>query len=455
MQIKYRITFAYAITVAFILLMLCASIFYFSRRDRITIFRDRLEGRAESILHLLEVERMPPALLQKVNSTSPASLTQKSIQIIAAKGGSLVFQDKDEGAEAVIAPARLMQKAKKGTPYFFTQGKRDCVLLKGNEHTVVFAALDNDRADWLEKLSSIIFVCFVGGIAIVIVVGYIFSLQLVRTIGDMSNKLRHITSKDLTLRLRKRGSKDELQQLSENINSLLERLQHSFETQSRFIDNASHELATPLAVIISQLDVAQQKNRSNEEYRMLTASIREDALRLDKLVKSLLDLSKISGKSGIELAPFSIADMLIALPTEIARISPEYTVHQHFEEFPEDDAMMAVFGNEALLFSAFYNIAHNACKFSAYSEAFVSLSFVDGKIVVGIRDNGTGIPPQDIDKIFNPFYRTEQTDEPGNGLGLTLAQSIVALHHGKIKVNSVLGQGTTFVVTLTPMSVQA
>lgn len=146
--------------------------------------------------------------------------------------------------------------------------------------------------------------------------------------------------------------------------------------------------------------------------------------------------------------------MLLALPTEVNRISPKYTVHLHFEEFPEDDAMMTVFGNEALLFSALYNIAHNACKYSVYSEAFVSLSFEDSHIVITIRDNGTGISPQDIDNIFNPFYRTTQTEEQGNGLGLTLAKSIVALHQGKIKVSSTLGQGTTFVVILPPIPSQ-
>lgn len=451
MQIRYRITFAYTITVACILLMLCVSIYYLSQRDRTEIFRERIAGRAASILHLLEVEKIPLSLLQKVNKTSPASLAFTSTQI-TDKQGKIHFQNFDVDAQPVLVPIKKKINARKGIPVFFTEGNRDAVLLKGNEYDVVFAAYDDDRNEWLKKLSSILIVCFVGGVAIVIIVGYGFSLQLVKTIGNISNKLMHISSKDLSQRLSSGQSKDELHHLAENINGLLERLQHSFDTQSRFIDNASHELSTPLAVIMSQLDVAQQKDRSNEEYQQLTASVREDASRLDRLVKSLLDLSKISGsKSGVELSPFSIADMLLALPTEVSKISIDYVVHLHFDEFPEDESMLMVFGNEDLLFSALYNIAHNACKYSVFKEAFVSLSFIAREIIITIRDNGVGIAPEEIDNIFTPFYRAEQLKEPGYGLGLTLAQSIVALHQGVIKVSSVLGQGTSFVVVLPPM----
>ena len=120
------------------------------------------------------------------------------------------------------------------------------------------------------------------------------------------------------------------------------------------------------------------------------------------------------------------------------------------EEFADDDAKLNVFGNEALLFCAFYNIVHNACKYSD-GAPLVRMRFDQDGILVAIEDNGPGIEKAELEYVFQPFYRgmnINHNNVTGIGLGLSLAQNIIKLHGGRIWVESSPGKGTTFFVKL-------
>jgi signal transduction histidine kinase len=450
MQIRYKITLAYATTVAVIFLFFSIAIYYLSAQNRVSEFEDRLEARALTNLQLLTSEKLPPNLVKKINRSSTGGLNQKSVSIYDSSN-RLIFSDNDRDAPPLSVNAILLQKTRRTHRYSFSQEERDVLAFVVNKNIVVVAAYDDDRIEWLVKLRLILFVCYVSSIAIILFVGYGFSLRLVKAISKLRDNLNHISSKDLSLRLNAGGKKDELEQLAATINNLLSRLQHSFQTQSRFIDNASHELSTPLAVIISQLDIARQKERSKEEYERLVNSLHEDVTRLSILVRSLLDLAKISGSAaGLELQPIRIDDLLMLLPVEMKKVNEAYKVKMIFEEFPEQEDAMLVYGNGALLFCAFQNIVHNACKYSDDHVALIRLSFDAKDVNIDIEDNGPGIESEDLENIYQPFFRAAAVKEtvPGTGLGLSLARNIIRLHNGTITIDSVPGTGTVCHITL-------
>jgi signal transduction histidine kinase len=172
---------------------------------------------------------------------------------------------------------------------------------------------------------------------------------------------------------------------------------------------------------------------------------------LGLLVKSLLEIAKVSGSTGgVDLAVIRIDELLLTLPVEMKKISPLYDVEMVFEDFPETESAFSVYGNEALLHSAIRNIVHNACKFSKDKKAIINLGFRPGLIVVSVTDNGPGIARDDLEHIFQPFFRGYKQDNRihGTGLGLALAHTIVHLHKGRIEVGTELGVGTTFRVFL-------
>jgi two-component system sensor histidine kinase ArlS len=454
MQIKYRITIAYTAIVTVILLLLCGAVYFFSYKDRVTQFQKRLKARALSIAELMKMKEFDMADIRRINKTAPSLLAVRSIYVFDSTGKA-VFADNAQNAEPIaVTPAtfRIIDAVK---TYFFTIGNRDAVAIENrdarNKYYVVVAAHDSDTEVWLDKLRLILFICFVSSILLVIVSGYIFSLGLVHSITVLIQKINRISSNEFSARLDTGQEKDELQKLAKTVNDLLDRLQSSFDTQRRFIDNASHELSTPLTSIYSQLDVALQKERDVEGYKKYLLSVRDDVKRLSLMVRSLLELAKASGSvGGLELSMVRIDELLMRLPAEIKKISPFYEVKLEFEEFPENESSFAIYGNEALLFIAFKNMVHNACKYSKNTAATVRLSFTDKHIIVKIEDEGIGIEKEDLEDIFQPFYRGGKYNNiiPGAGLGLALVHHIIGLHNGHIEVNSEVGAGSVFTVYL-------
>jgi len=231
---------------------------------------------------------------------------------------------------------------------------------------------------------------------------------------------------------------------------LLNRLQESFEIQGRFIANASHELSTPLTSISSQLEVSLQRERSIEDYRKVILSVYQDTQQLNKLTQTVLEFARASGTAGgLEIDLVRIDEILLRLPGEITRIGNEGAVSLDFDQLPEREEELLVFGNEELLFTAIKNIVSNACKYSDDHHATVRLKVRDREITITIEDKGKGIEEAEWEKIFQPFYRSDEDHSiPGFGLGLSLARRIIKLHKGWINVGSIPGKGSVFTIKL-------
>jgi signal transduction histidine kinase len=227
-------------------------------------------------------------------------------------------------------------------------------------------------------------------------------------------------------------------------------LQDSFETQRRFVSNASHELSTPLTAISSQLEVSLQKSREAQQYRHVMESVYQDVRHLSKLTQTLLEFAQASGDpGGLNILPVRMDEILMSLPAEMKKSNPGYLVVLSFDDMPADEHKLIVFGNAELLFTAIKNIVSNACKYSDDHKAIIRLKAEAETITIAIIDKGMGIPAPELKFIFQPFYRVNTaTQQSGFGLGLSLANRIIKLHKGNITVSSTPGQGTEFLVTL-------
>lgn len=453
MQIRYRITLAYTIIVTIILLLLGAVIYFFSAHNRSLQFQNRLAHKANNTADLLLFHNLSAQQIIEVNSTSTNYLFQKAISIFDEQY-HLIFHYEDKNSNNIAFPLSVLSKPD-DRPYFFKVGVRDAVVLAkmkgGKKYIVTAIAFDSERYSFLSKLRIILVISFFLGVGFVILSGYAFSLRLVTSISNISHKVKHISSEAFTDRLTTGNENDELQELTTTINNLLDRLQLSFETQRRFIDNASHELSTPLASIGNQIDVVMQRERNADDYKKTLLSVHEDVHRLSTLVKSLLEVAKVSGvKEGLELLPIRIDEVLMEIPAEMKKINPAYEVKLLFDEMPDDEDMLTVMGKEILLNVAFKNIIHNACKYSNDKTATVLLKANEGNVIVSIKDNGAGIAAHEHERIFQPFYRSSDINNriAGTGIGLSLANHIVQLYKGTIALQSELGEGSIFTISL-------
>lgn len=454
MPVRLRITSVFAILVFFILGMLCVGIYYVSYTSRINTVKTRLTNRAITTARLLtQREIFDRELIRRIDSSTTISLKRIIVQAYDYKN-QRVYNYVSEPGDQLAVTAELLDDARVKGSYFFERGGKEVAVYHFTDAdarlVMVAAGEDVEGRQTLATLIRILVISLIAGLVIVILAGYFFSGVLLRPVRKISDEVNEISAQNLTRRVATGETKDEWYRLSATLNQLLDRLQESFETQRRFIANASHELSTPLTAISSQLDVCLQKPRDAEAYRRVMQSVAQDVHNMSLLTQTLLEFAKASGDpGGLDISRFRMDEVVLRLPAEVAKLNTAYQVKLMFGDLPENEDALLVLGNETLLLSALKNIVANACKYSPDNSAAVHFALQGTVLLLTVDDKGIGIPEEELPRIFQPFYRVQENiSEAGFGLGLSLAQRIIKLHNGAINVQSTVGKGTRFTIEL-------
>jgi len=280
--------------------------------------------------------------------------------------------------------------------------------------------------------------------------GYMLARRALAPLEEMACRAEQITSERLSERLPVGEPGDELGHLARAFNNLLARLEQSFEQLRRFTSDASHELRTPLTSIRSVGEVALQKNANGKEYRDTIGSMLEEVNRLTALVDSLLTISRADSGS-IQLHPTAFSAMVLAREAAgLFEVLIEEKGQQIAVAGPED---ITLTGDRLFLRQALVNIIHNAVKYSPAGGAIAVRVQEEpaGGIRVEVADSGPGIAPEHSEKIFDRFYRVDESrsrEAGGAGLGLSIALWAVRVHGGDIRLLSRQGRGCTFQIWL-------
>jgi signal transduction histidine kinase len=455
LSIKNKITILFTLLVATILLVLTVLVYYLSAVERRDVFNKRLRSRASNNAQIFDYFGDSSVnMLRRIDVGALAILPQKSVVIMDTLGHSLYRYDAQD-AVPIHPDHETLNTIKVSGEKIFSLGKRDAIGLyyatSGRAFFIVVAAFDEEGRTRLLQLRQILSISLLIGMLVTLVVGYMFSSQLVSPISQIIYEVNNISSHNLSRRLPSAIGKDELSQLANTFNDLLNRLQDAFNSQRKFISNASHELSTPLTSISSQVQVTLQKERTVHEYQKVLGSIHEDVLQLRQLTKNLLEIAKASGSQGsIELRDVRIDELLMKVIADVKKLNSSYAIELEFGEFNEEDECM-VFGNFDLLYIAIKNIIENGCKYSVDNRSQVEVRCSNERISISVSNRGDVIAEQEIQQIFQPFYRGEHAMEiKGFGLGLPLAKRIIGLHKGEIQVESGL-TGTCFIISLPAM----
>ena len=321
----------------------------------------------------------------------------------------------------------------------------------GKDYIVTAAAYDGYGYNNLYELQQTLLILFVVGLTLLFLAGYFLARASLKPIREIVKEAESITAQHIHKRLPVKNEKDELGELSTTFNALLERLEISFNSQKMFVSNVSHEMRTPLAALMAELDLALQKERTGEQYRQAMQNVLQDARRMNKLIDGLLNLAKADyQKEQIKMQEIRLDELLLDVREFILRAHPEYHIDLLFEqEEADDDRLITVMGNLYLLNIAFSNLIENNCKYSDNKSSFIQISYWDKHTVIRLSDSGIGMSDTDKAHLFTLFYRgTQENVTEGHGIGMDLSQKIIHLHQGTISVHSEEGKGTTFVVEL-------
>jgi len=286
------------------------------------------------------------------------------------------------------------------------------------------------------------------GVALAAVGGALIAQVALRPLDRMTRTARRISAEDLSQRVERPRTGDELDRLAETMNDMLAHLERAFAQSRRFAADAAHELRTPLAALRGSIEVALRGERSPEEYRRVLASGLEEVERLIRLSEDLLLLSRSMAGPEPTRAVVDLEPLLLEVFDVGARLGQAAGVTVRIEGATPATAR----GDVTALRRALVNLVENAVKYTPRGgKVELSLTAAGGSAEVAVADTGIGVEPADAERIFEPFVRLDAArsrDTGGAGLGLAIARSIVVAHGGTLSVESRPGSGSRFTIRL-------
>lgn len=266
-------------------------------------------------------------------------------------------------------------------------------------------------------------------------------LAPIRDITDMAATL---SESNLSNRINIAGTKNELKDLAQVINTMLDRIEHSYNSQKQFVSDASHELRTPIAVIRGYTDMLRRWGKDDPE--VLDEGINAISMETESmkdLVENLLFLARHDKKTlMMEMSDFDVLEVVEEVAREERMVDPHHT----FTVEPSVHLMLNADRN--MIKQVIRILADNAIKYSpADTEIRLGAEAVSNTCRLTVTDHGQGITSEELPKIFERFYRSDEarhSESGGHGLGLSIARIIVVAHRGRIQVRSKPGVGTTF-----------
>jgi heavy metal sensor kinase len=277
--------------------------------------------------------------------------------------------------------------------------------------------------------------------------GWVLARRALRPVGRMAQSAQRISAERLAERVEETGAGDELDRLARTLNRMLARLDEAFQQVRRFSADASHELQTPLTTLRGELEVALRSARTPGEYQETLRSALEEIDRISRLVEGLLILARAeSGALRMDRRPVDLAGLVEEVYWRLKVLADERSVELRMAV----EEPLVVSGDRDRLRGLLVNLVDNAVKYTGEGgRVLLSLARDRDRARIEVADTGPGIPEEALERIFQPFYRSEEVlAEQGSGLGLSIARSIALAHGGELTAASRPGEGSTFRVLL-------
>jgi len=287
----------------------------------------------------------------------------------------------------------------------------------------------------------VLFIAMLGGL--------FFSSRALAPVNHMIQAAQGIDASELDQRVPVPVANDEIKKLSLTLNEMLDRIHQAFQSQERFVADASHQLLTPLAILKGELEVMQKRDFEKSEVDAFLRSSLQEIDSLAKIVKDMLLLARIdAGLGGLNLQEIQLDELVFEAIARVEKVANSKGIRMKVDILDKESVgRKAVRGDYDLLLNLLVNIIENAIKYSPQGE-MISISIAWGKDIneVVVSDQGPGIPKDQLNLIFQRFSRgpNAERDTKGFGLGLAIAQKIALLHHAKLYAENNLGNGARF-----------
>ena len=387
-------------------------------------------------LHMDEWEEMEHAQIQ---------LNPIFIEIVDMEGNSMdrspnlnenylsFSPEKSENKEAWTQKIGSREVRQRQIP-LFNAGKQEGYLLLAKSFADTRELLDNLRNVLLLIYPLIL-------ISLYLTMRYLAG-KSIEPLEKISQKTNQITQENLNERISETGANDEIAQLSRSINNLLGRLEQALKREKQFTSDTSHELRTPLAVLRGTLEVLIRKPRTAEEYEQKVKTALGSIDRMSTMIDQLLALARVENGKNLVKEELELIAFLEELADQFSLEKQQKVVFQSLLSLP-----IYVRTNEKSLEMILRNLLENAVKYSQEeNEVFLRVGR-EKEAFIEVVDSGFGIAPEQLDQIFDPFFRAQEALDrgiPGTGLGLAIVKKLAQESGIQVSVRSEKGKGSSF-----------
>lgn len=416
-----------------------------------------------------------PEILVKILSPDGSTLFSKLPHFIDHD-----FEDEDE-IKQLEEKVNSLPLQKQWATILLLSGDEDHDLIKKTEYqlrllawqknwTNILPLIDNDMVEvlvtpiengqWLmigksfeereEKLSSIRYIGFMvlfPFIFIGIILSFLLARSVLKPVENLGQVIRKIKEGDPTIRGEVLGTGDEIDLLTTEFNSLLEKNDALITNLKSTVDNVAHDLRTPLTRFRMNAEDALLNENNIDRLKESLQDGLENSEKMMELLNAIMDVTEAETQTmRLSLEKINLKDLLLAVIDGYEFVAEDKKIKIHLEI----DNNAVTFGDEIRLTQAFGNLMSNAIKYSPEnSEVFISSEIQETNVRIIFQDQGIGISKYDQGKIFDRLYRADLSrSTQGLGIGLSLVQAIIKVHKGTVFVESTLGKGSRFIVTL-------
>lgn len=316
---------------------------------------------------------------------------------------------------------------------------------------IIVSGIDESGLVILDQLKWILIVVYVVALILIAFISFLLSNQVSKPLLDLGKQMQETSIVDLRKRIPENASFTEVNIIARNFNAMLERLEKTFEFQRSFVHHASHELRTPLATMLSHTESALNNKLSEEEFRTVLASLKQDQERMIELTNSLLLISQFEQQGFDQSWPICRVDEMLYDKISISmKMYPDIGISLVFLNTPTSDNDLTVRGNEALLKSMFSNLIRNAYLYSMNKKVEILLEIAEKDVFIHVENKGEHLSIEEREKIMMPFFRGQHARQKaaGVGLGLTIVQRILNMHKGALIYTPMPNQTNRFTVSL-------
>ncbi len=290
--------------------------------------------------------------------------------------------------------------------------------------------------DQIENRKRILETALPMALLIAVIGGYLLSMRAFKPITEMIAISEAIGAQKLSARLPVPFVKDEVQSLALALNDMLARIENAFQSQERFIADASHQLLTPLTIMRGEIEAALRSQNPTQE--VLLSNLQE-VEHLSQIVQQLLLLARVeAGHGALQFSPVTLDELVSEALTRAGKAAQKKNIRIQFniEQSKKLEAPPEVLGDSDLLQNLIFNLIENAVKYSPANEVVrVRWHWHDTFQTLEVEDNGPGIPEAQLSQVFERFHRAQSGGE-GYGLGLAIAKKISEVHGGKLTVSN-------------------